>query len=153
FSGVSAVTVPLGEVRSDDQNRLLVFGGFGKSASPQGTGISTFWGNEDWYDDVSDGPVTPIIKIRPMNATPPVVGAWVIISPPKFAPHQDSVITLYDRIFQAMVAAGFATAPTTTSYTKDVYPILQRARDIKWVEDIFGAAHTWPDPVPAGTAR
>lgn len=26
FSGVSAVTVPLGEVRSDDQNRLLVFG-------------------------------------------------------------------------------------------------------------------------------
>src|ERR1044071_870567 len=56
FSGVPATTVPLGEIRSDTDNHLIVLGGFGKSASPVGSGISSYWGNEDWYDDVSDGP-------------------------------------------------------------------------------------------------
>src|SRR4051812_9843026 len=58
FGATSAVTVPLGEIRTDNVNRLLVLGGFGKSASPEGSGISGFWGNDDWYDDVSDGPIT-----------------------------------------------------------------------------------------------
>ena len=70
----------------------------------------------------------------------------MLVTPPKFAPHQDSVTTLHDRVLQKMIDLGLATAPTTTSYTKDVYPILQRARDMRWVEGIFGA-HTWADPV------
>ena len=56
--------------------------------------------------------------------------------------------TLYDRVLQRMVDLGLVPAPTTTSYTDDIYPILQRARDMRWVEGIFGA-HTWPDPVTA----
>ena len=145
FSGQSAVTVPLGEMRSDTENRLLVLGGFGKAASPAGNGIGSFWGNPGWYDDVADGPVSATIRIRATNATPPVLGAWVIVAPPKFAPHQDSVTTLWDRVLQAMVSGGLTTAPTTTSYTEDVYPILQRARDIKWVFNTW--AHSWADPV------
>ena len=145
FSGQPVTTVPLGEIRTDDDNHLLVLGGFGKSASPAGNGIGDFWANEGWYDDISDGPVTAAIKIRATNETPAVTPAWVIVAPPKFAPHQDSATTLYDRVFQVMVDAGKIVAPTATSYTKDVYPILQRARDIKWVYDTF--AHTWPDPV------
>jgi L-Lysine epsilon oxidase N-terminal/L-lysine epsilon oxidase C-terminal domain/von Willebrand factor type A domain len=152
FSGAPVTTVPLGEIRSDDENHLLVLGGFGKSASPPGSGFEDFWGNDDWYDDVSDGPVTATVRIRATNATPPVVGAWVIVAPPKFAPHQDSVITLYDRLLQVMATAGHVTAPTTTSYTQDVYPILQRARDTKWVEDVFGA-HSWADPVISNAQR
>jgi hypothetical protein len=152
FSSAPVTTVPLGEIRSDDANHLLVLGGFGKSASPLGSGFDGFWGNDDWYDDVSDGPVTATVRIRATNDTPGVIGAWAIVAPPKFAPHQDSVITLYDRILQAMVTAGHATAPTTTSYTNDVYPILQRARDTKWVEDIFGA-HSWTDPVTNASQR
>jgi hypothetical protein len=147
FSGQSAVTVALGEMRSDTENRLLVLGAAGKAASPGGNGISNFWGNAGWYDDVADGPVAATIRIRATNAMPPVVGAWVIVAPPKFAPHQDSVTTLWDRVLQAMVDAGLATAPTTTSYTEDVYPILQRARDIQWV--FSTSAHAWPDPVTA----
>jgi hypothetical protein len=152
FSGVSAATVPLGEIRSDPQSHLLVLGGFGTSASPPGSGISSFWGNDDWYDDVSDGPVTATIKLRTDNSTPAVVGAWIVVGPPKFAPHQDSVITLYDRVLDAMVAGGLATAPTTTSYSNDIYPILQRARDTRWVAHTFGA-HTWPDPVTTDALR
>src|SRR5262245_25550144 len=106
FSGEPVTTVPLGEMRSDTQNRLLVLGGAGMSASPGGNGIIHFWGNPGWYDDISDGPVSATIKIRATNATPSVVPAWVICAPPKFAPHQDSTTTLYDRVLQAMVDAG-----------------------------------------------
>ena len=152
FSGASAVTVPLGEIRSDDDNHLLVLGGFGNSASPLGTGIGGFWGNDDWYDDVSDGPVTATVKIRASNETPNVVGAWIIVAPPKFAAHIDNVLTLYDRVFQAMADAGLVNAPNATSYTEDVYPILQRARDTKWIENV-GGAHGWTDPVTGDAQR
>jgi hypothetical protein len=154
FSGASATTVPLGEIRSDTSNRLLVLGGFGNSASPLNSGLGDFWQNTDWYDDVSDGPVTATIKLLSDNSIPAVIGAWVIVTPPKFAPHQDSVMTLYDRIFQVMVKGGLAAAPTTTSYTKDIYPILQRARDIRWVITISPPiAMTWADPVTSDTLR
>ncbi|TDO58991.1 von Willebrand factor type A domain-containing protein [Kribbella sp. VKM Ac-2571] len=146
FSGQPSVTVPLGEIRSDDDNHLLVLGGHGAAASPAGNVIGSFWGNAGWYDDVSDGPVTATITLRSDNSTPPVEGAWAIVAPPKFAPHQDSVTTLYDRVLQHMIDLGLVPAPTTTSYTNDVCPILQRARDMRWVEGIFGA-HSWPDPV------
>ena len=152
FSGAPVTKVPLGEIRSDTDNHLIVLGGFGKSASPLGSGITSFWGNEDWYDDVSDGPVTATIELRADGSTPPVVGAWVIVAPPKFAPHQQSVITLYDRVQHAMILGGLLPTPTTTSYTNDVFPILQRARDTKWVENVFGA-HTWSDPVISDPLR
>jgi hypothetical protein len=146
FSGEPVVTVPLGEVRTDDSNHLLVLGGSGAAASPAGNLIGSFWGNAGWYDDVSDGPVTASITLRGDNSTPSVEGAWVIIAPPKFAPHQNSPTTLYDRLMQRMADLGLLAAPTTTSYTRDVHPILQRARDMRWVEGLFGA-HSWPDPV------
>ena len=151
FSGQPATTVPLGEMRSDTQNHLLVLGGSGTSASPGGNGIGDFWGNTGWYDDVADGPVTASITLRASNTSPPVVGAWVITAPPKFSPHQDSTTTLYDRVFEAMVGANLASAPASTSYTSDVYPILQRARGIKWVANVN--AHSWPDPVIAQADR
>jgi hypothetical protein len=151
FSGQPGTTVPLGEMRSDTQNRLLVLGGSGHSASPGGNGIGDFWGNAGWYDDVADGPVTASITLHASNTSPPVVGAWVITAPPKFAPHQDSPTTLWDRVFEAMVGANLASAPTTTSYTDDVYPILQRGRDIKWV--VNTSAHGWSDPVIAQADR
>jgi hypothetical protein len=151
FSGQSAVTVPLGEMRSDVDNRLLVLGGAGMSASPAGNGVVDFWGNPGWYDDIADGPVSATITIRATMATPAVAGAWVITAPPKFAPHQDSPTTLYDRVLQAMIDAGHVAAPATTSYTRDVYPLLQRARDVQWVKDTY--VHGWAEPVMAPAMR
>jgi hypothetical protein len=152
FADADPVIVPLGEVRSDDANHLLVLGGFGKSASPPGSGLAHYWTNDDWYDDVSDGPVSATITIRATGTSPLVVGAWVIVAPPKFATGIDNVITLYDRVFQAMVDAGMVAEPTTTSYTNDVFPILQRARDTRWVESI-GSVHSWADPVTSQAVR
>jgi L-Lysine epsilon oxidase N-terminal/L-lysine epsilon oxidase C-terminal domain/von Willebrand factor type A domain len=147
FDNAPVTTVPLGEIRSDPQNHLLVMGGAGTSASPAGTALDGyFWASDDWYDDVADGPVTATITLRADGSTPTVSGAWVLVAPPKFAPDQDSVITLYDRVRQAMVEGGLLPQPTTTSYTTDIYPILQRARDTRGVEQT-GGVHTWPDPV------
>ncbi len=147
FSGAPVTTVPLGEMLTDTDNHLLVLGGSGTSASPGGDALSGyFWSTAGWYDDASDGPVTATIKLLADNSTPAVVPAWVLVAPPKFAPHQQSVITLFDRITQAMVDGGFLAAPATTSYTNDIYPILQRARDTQWVE-VTNGAHTWADPV------
>lgn len=153
FAGGSATKVPLGEIRTDNNNRLLVFGGAGKSGSPTNNGLGDFWKNTGWYDDVSDGPVTATIKLHADNSTPAVLGAWVIATPPKFAPHQDSVITLYDRVLEVMIEAGFVAKPVATSYTADIYPILQRARDIRWVITIPAGAMTWPDPVTSDALR
>lgn len=153
FSGAPATTVPLGEIRSDPESHLIVQGGFGDSGSPAGTPLDGyFWASDDWYDDVSDGPVTATITLHDDGSTPDVAGAWVIVAPPKFAPHQQSVITLYDRVLQAMVDGDLLPEPASTSYTEDVYPILQRARDTGWVERTFGA-HTWTDPVTDATLR
>lgn len=155
FAGQSAVGVALGEIRSDSDNRLLVLAGAGKSASPAGNGIGSFWGNAGWYDDIADGPVSATITLRADNSSPPVTGAWVITAPPKFAPHQDTSTTLYDRLLQVMVDAGLAAAPAGTSYTRDVQPILQRGRDTRWVYNLGGSpsAHTWADPVVAPALR
>jgi hypothetical protein len=152
FSGAPVTTVPLGEIRTDPQARLVVLGGAGKSASPAGGSLSgDFWASAGWYDDVSDGPVTATIQLRSDSSTPAVEGAWVMVAPPKFAPHLESVITLYDRILDVMVPA-LLPAPTTTSYTRDVFPILQRARDTQWV-DRTQSSHTWSDPVTSDAVR
>lgn len=152
FSGESAVIVPLGEVRTDDDGHLLVLGGFGNSASPVSAGISNFLDNSDWYDDISDGPVTATVRLHATDDTLTAVGAWVIVAPPKFAPQIDNIVTLYDRIFQMGVVQGWLSSPALPSYTNDIYPILQRTRDTKWVENVSGA-HTWPDPVYDPTQR
>jgi len=146
FSGEAPVPVPLGEIRTDDDGRLLALGGAGTSASPGGNLIGSFWANPGWYDDVSDGPVTAAVTLRGDGSTPPVAPAWVLVAPPKFAPHQDSPTTLYDRLLQRMIDLGLLAPPTTTSYTADVHPILQRARDMRWVEAVVGA-HGWTEPV------
>lgn len=155
FPGAPLTTVPLGEIRTDTDGHLLVLGGFGKSASPAGLSLGP-----GWYDDVSDGPITATVTVHSTAATFTAVGgAWVIVGPPKFAPYFDNVITVYDRVFQMGVDQGWiAGGPAMPSYTDDVYPILQRARDTNWVLDLEAAAfaygippsgggHSWVDPV------
>ena len=145
FTGQPTVTVPLGEIRTDDDGHLLVLGGSGHSASPAGNGIANFWASVGWFDDVSDGPVTASITLHG-GGVHSAEGAWVIVAPPKYAPHQDSITSLYDRILQQMIDSNLVPAPATTSYTADIYPILQRARDMAWVEGTV-ANHNWSHPI------
>ncbi len=43
FSGAPVIKIPLGEIRTDNDNHLLVLGGFGKSASPAGTALDGYF--------------------------------------------------------------------------------------------------------------
>src|SRR5437899_5009812 len=88
--------VPLGEVRTDDQGRLLVLGGFGRSGSPINAPIRSFANNDGWHDDVSDGPVTAMVMPHNTTKILHATAAWVIVGPPKFAPALESITTLYE---------------------------------------------------------
>ncbi len=133
YPSSGSATVPLGEIRTDTNGRLIVLGGHGNSGSPTGKSIQEVFHNKRWYDDASDGPVTAEVTMSDSGDTYTAEGAWVVVAPPKFSPGLDNVITLYDRLFHLMVNEGYVSAPSTPSYTEDIYPILERADKSQWV--------------------
>jgi L-Lysine epsilon oxidase N-terminal/L-lysine epsilon oxidase C-terminal domain len=149
------VPVSLGEMQTDADGHLLVLGGFGKSASPHNTPIQHFANNDDWYDDISDGPVNASVRLKGTNKWIRASPAWVICAPPKFAPPIEHIITLYDTLLQVAVdRLGFVLPTTSLSFTKDVYPLLARAMDMKWVSSLADVMHRTIRqmiPVPGST--
>ena len=138
-------TVPLGEMRTENDGRLLVIGGFGASGSVPATGvpITNYANNDNWHDDTSDGPVTATVTLngqaQPITAKP----AWVICAPPDFAPPIGGVTTLYDTLLQSAIDNNLpgVAVPAKPSLTNDIYPILQRTFDLKWVMREVGFGH------------
>ncbi|HWA83217.1 MAG TPA: LodA/GoxA family CTQ-dependent oxidase, partial [Fimbriimonadaceae bacterium] len=65
----------LGELRTDAEGRLVVLGGLGKVSSVTGAQkIHHYANNDGWFDDVSDGPVNAMIKIKGIKNPIPAVG-------------------------------------------------------------------------------
>jgi hypothetical protein len=133
--------VPLGEIRTDEQGRLLVLGGFGRSESPVNAPIEEFANNDGWFDDVSDGPVTATVKLHGQNQVIEAAKAWVIVGPPNFAPAIDSVTSLYDVLLEVAVDQLGAKLPEKPLFTRDIYPILSRVMKLRWVSKLAGSAH------------
>ena len=135
----------LGEIQTDVDGRLLVLGGLGKSRSPHDTDLSGFADNDDWYDDVSDGPVTASVRLKGTNEWTQAVSAWVICGPPKYVPAIEHMITLYDTLLQVAIdklGAISLLPPEPPSFTKDIYPLLIRAMNLKWVSKIAAVMHS-----------
>jgi hypothetical protein len=125
--------IELASLITDDAGRLVVIGGPGKSASPLNLAAPSFSDNDGWYDSVSDGPVAANLDIN--GTTHTVVPAWVLVTVPRYAPGIYGIVTWYD---QAVSMArtnddGTFTAPRTTSFMRDIYPILKRADELRWV--------------------
>jgi len=132
--------VPLGHLRTDAAQRLLVVGGPGTSASPTNAPIGgSFYNNADWHDDVADGPVTATVTL-PAGPPPVVAPAWVVVGPPDFAPGSAGVVTLYDVILQIALTAGSITLPAKPFFVDHIRPLIQRARNLRFVNN--GAM--WP---------
>lgn len=137
----TGVRVALGELRTDDAGRLVVLGGHGVAASPTGAPIyndddpNAFINADDWYDDVSDGPVTASVSIAGRAIV--VEPAWVMTAPPDYAPSIKAVRTLYDLLFDLYVNAGWLAAPATIGFHRDVHPILLRLVGLQWVNQGF----------------
>jgi hypothetical protein len=135
--------VPLGEMRTQADGHLLVLGGFGDSASPTSSPITEFADNDGWHDDVSDGPVKATVRLKGENTSYQASSAWVICAPPKFAPPLEHSITLYDTLLQVAIDRHLLVLPPgSLSFTKDIYPLLARAMNMKWVCEEIGAMHT-----------
>jgi hypothetical protein len=134
FAGTfGGVTVPLGDAETDGDGRLIVRGGFGKSENPTDpSSLPQFPTTPGWYDDVSDGPVTAQIKVGSTVFTAQN-GAWVICPPPRFAPTTYSITTLYDTLRQLALTNGQLPPLGPQSFARDVYPILKRALDMRYV--------------------
>ncbi|WP_437663405.1 LodA/GoxA family CTQ-dependent oxidase [Sorangium sp. So ce1182] len=133
-------SVPLGELQTDAAGRLLVLGGFGKSASalpdnPVGnpkTGTkkqpNNYANNVGWYDDISDGPVSATVVAD--NRLIKVRGdAHVLVAPPDFAPDISNIVTLHDVAREAWSPAP----PAEVTFYRDVLPILRRIAELRWV--------------------
>ncbi|MGV9868776.1 LodA/GoxA family CTQ-dependent oxidase [Rhodococcus koreensis] len=138
----------LGEIRTESGEhggRLLVLGGFGRSGSvpaglPVGPPRGSFANNDDWFDDVSDGPVRALVTTadgRTHRAKP----SWVIVAPPDFAPGVANFVTLYDVARDVAVHNRWLSVPDTPSFTRDIYPILSRPFAYSWVSGRAGLMH------------
>jgi hypothetical protein len=131
------LAVPLGELRTDENGRLLVFGGAGLSRSVTGLAPTVIANNDGWHDDVSDGPVEARVRLHGREI--PVEGAWVVVAPPDYVPGLKTVRTLHDLMFDCAVAWGFAPAPTQVSFVRHIAPIFRRMSDLQWVNQGFAA--------------
>jgi hypothetical protein len=124
--------VPLGELRTDAQGRLIVLGGDGKSASATKQPAVTFANNDNWYDDVSDGPVRARVRLKggeEMDAEP----AMVVVTPPNFGPGLYGTVRLFDVIQDLFLRQGWEEAPKEVSFWDQVFPIFERMVNSQWV--------------------
>ena len=133
--------VTLGELQTDDRGRLLVLGGLGKSASPSGAPVydpanpNSFNNAADWYDDISDGPVTAEVSIDGRKL--PVEAAWVAVAPPNYAPDIIGWRPMYDLLIDVYVQCGWLPMPATVSFKDDILPVLRRLSGLQWVNKGF----------------
>ncbi len=126
------IKVPLGELHTDDKGQLIVLGGYGHSASRTGEQATTFANNEDWYDDISDGPVRATVRMG--SDTFEAEPAMVVVAPPNYGPGLYGVVTMYDVVFDLFSRElDWLSAPTSPSFWLHIYPILERLVNCQWV--------------------
>ena len=139
--------VPLGELRTDKNQHLLVLGGFGFSSSPTNQGLPSFYTNPGWHDDTSDGPVTARIRLADGSAVDDIAPAWVVAGPPDYAPEIQGIVSLYDIMLQVAIDNLGMPRPNQVSFTRDIFPMLLRTRRYQWVNQVTEwetVSEDWP---------
>ncbi|GEM44574.1 LodA/GoxA family CTQ-dependent oxidase [Deinococcus cellulosilyticus] len=138
--------VYMGELRTDDQGRLLVLGGHGDAYSAvPGARPITFANNDGWCDDVSDGPVRATVQIgdQTFEAEP----GYVVVTPPNFAPGLHGPLTMLDVVHNLYQDMGWYVAPAEPSFQRDVLPIFQRLTANQWVNNGVFMAFGYGSPL------
>ena len=101
----------------------------------------TFANNDLWYDDTSDGPVDATVHIAGREI--PVTGAWVVVAPPNYAPGIQSVVTMYDVLFEVATSLEPELKPERPSFTRMIYPMFERLVQNQWVNAGFLRDFGW----------
>lgn len=129
--------VPLGEIRTDGEGRLLFFGGNGHSASKDNLPPTTFANNEGWHDDTSDGVVraTVVIDGHTYEAEP----AMVAVTPPNYGPGLYGAITMYDVALNLFINEFNYPDPGANgiNFWEHIYPTLEKMTNNQWVNHGF----------------
>jgi hypothetical protein len=137
--------VPLGEISTDADGRLIVVGGFGTSQTfvPNNAIGGEFADNDGWHDDTSDGPVSATVHFFDGSPDRQVdKPAWVISCQPDFAPGIGNIVTLYDAMIDQAIQRNVLPMPTfKPAFDRDVMPILERALNYQWVNKFNRGAH------------
>jgi hypothetical protein len=136
-----AKPVYLGELRTDEEGRLIFLGGRG-AARPfrNGTRPLTFANNPGWHDDVCDGPVRATVTFRghaPIDAE----AGYVSVTPPNYAPGLFGLVTMDDVVREVFYDKKWISRPAKTVFTNDVLPIFQRLTGLQWVNQGFFILH------------
>jgi L-Lysine epsilon oxidase N-terminal/L-lysine epsilon oxidase C-terminal domain len=136
--------VYLGEVRTDNEGRLIFLGGRGNSAPRRSEPITGFSDNDWWHDDVSDGIVDATVQIGDRNLK--ATGAWIVVGPPDYAPGIRAIVTGYDLVFEAATKIDTRLKPERPSFTDHICPLLERIVGYQWVNGGFFEEFGWGSP-------
>ncbi len=143
FQEGSPIEVPLGEIRTDGDGRLIVIGGAGHSASATGAQAVTFANNDGWYDDTSDGPVRATVTLKGSKKALQAEPAMVAVTPPNYGQGLHGPVTLYDVVYDLFLRHGWVKKKGKVRFWQDVYPVLERLVGNQWVSQgayfLFGA--------------
>ncbi len=137
----SGKPVYLGELRTDEDGRLIFLGGRGLAGSIDDVPVQPgqFANTPGWHDDIADGPVDAVIKIggRKFHA----VGAWVLSAPPDYAPGIPAFITGYDLIFEV-----------ATKLSPGLAPVRRNSRSISILSCRGSRGHSGSTPASSGSS-
>lgn len=97
----------LGELRTDDEGRLLVLASSGNAVGQydeygvpiQMTGDLN---NVGWFDSAADGPVN-VTLVFDDGTTEDAFGAWVVCGDPAYAPQIRNVVSVWDDVYNMFV--------------------------------------------------
>lgn len=134
-------TVYLGELRTDKAGRLIFLGGRGLSAPVDHDELTTFANNDNWHDDISDGPVDATVTMN--GITYEAEGAWVITTPPNYAPYVQALVTGYDLLFETAMTMDPSLKPARPEFYAHILPIFRRFSDYQWVNAGFALDFGW----------
>lgn len=122
----------LGELRTDDDGRLVVLGGHGRSGTSKydefgQPRIDHYANNDGWFDDTSDGPVMARLvmhdeRVDQLRFIDVEMPAWVVVGYPAYVPQVLDMVTMED-VVEDLSIRLFATRT-----------------------DLYGTAGTFDDP-------
>ena len=97
----------LGEMETDNQGRLIVAGGYGRSNAwkldkQDQVQINNPVNNDQWFDDTSDGPVNATVLFDD-GSSESVFGGWVVVTDPSYAPQTLNVVSLFDEAYDTFL--------------------------------------------------
>ncbi|MDO8070380.1 LodA/GoxA family CTQ-dependent oxidase [Janthinobacterium sp. SUN176] len=151
--GPGAIIASLGAITTEKNGRLLVLGGYGKACGFDAQGnysaaavLHDNVNNDNWFDDVADGPVTAMLLFADGTARSVEGSAWVISSDPSYAPQTANVVSLWDDLYctwlekmalrPAVHADGRYQTGYRSNFSTDVQPILRAASLQRWTTSL-----------------